>query len=84
MKHCQLAVQVAQLEGHKTALVAHMTSAEDSCARCIQELKALKASWCRTCIKNVNLYKRIFELQKALNPGLPCDFCSSSLDLRVL
>ncbi len=35
----------------------------------MDQLKALKEKWCGTCVENVKLYKKIFELRKALNPG---------------
>lgn len=46
-----------------------MGSVEDCCSQLTAQLKALKQAWCSTCIENVKLYKKIFELRKALNPG---------------
>lgn len=64
-----LTVQVTKLEAHREALLSHMHSAEDCCAQLLEELKTLKNKWCATCVENVKLYKNIFELRKALNPG---------------
>jgi len=61
--------QVVQLEAHKTALGARMGSVEDCCSQLTAQLKTLKQAWCSSCIENVKLYKKIFELRKALNPG---------------
>ena len=47
----------------------HMHNVEDCCAQLMEQLKALKEKWCATCVENVKLYKKIFELCKALNPG---------------
>jgi len=46
-----------------------MHNVEDCCAQLMEQLKALKEKWCATCVENVKLYKKIFELRKALNPG---------------
>lgn len=61
--------QVVELEAHKAALMGHMHSVEDCCAQLMEQLKALKEKWCATCVENVKLYKKIFELRKALHPG---------------
>jgi len=60
---------VAKLEAHKAGLSSHMHNVEDCCAQLMEQLKALKEKWCATCVENVKLYKKIFELRKALNPG---------------
>ena len=62
-------MQVTKLEAHREALVSHMHGAEDSCAQLVDQVKTLKDKWCTTCVENVKLYKKIFELRKALNPG---------------
>lgn len=62
-------VQVIKLEAHKAELIGHMHRVEDCCAQLMQHLKVLKEKWCATCVENVKLYKKIFELRKALNPG---------------
>ena len=62
-------VQVTKLEAHREALLSHMHNAEGCCAQLMEELKTLKNKWCATCVENVKLYKNIFELRKALNPG---------------
>lgn len=64
-----LNVQVTKLEAHREALLSHMHGAEECCAQLMEELKTLKHKWCATCVENVKLYKNIFELRKALNPG---------------
>ncbi len=61
--------QVTKLEAHKAGLVSHMHNVEDCCAQLMEQLKALKQKWCATCVENVKLYKKIFELRKALDPG---------------
>lgn len=61
--------KVIKLEAHKAELVGHMHRVEDCCAQLMQHLKVLKEKWCATCVENVKLYKKIFELRKALNPG---------------
>lgn len=63
-------VQMTQLEARNTALVSHMHAMEDCCIKLIGELKSAKETWCETCVDNVKLYKKIFELRKALNPGM--------------
>ncbi len=60
---------MAKLEAHKAGLSSHMHNVEDCCAQLMEQLKALKEKWCATCVENVKLYKKIFELRKALNPG---------------
>lgn len=67
-----LTVQVTKLEAHRQALLSHMHSAEDCCAQLVEGLKTLKNKWCAMCVENVKLYKNIFELRKALNPGKLC------------
>lgn len=57
------------MEAHKAGLSSHMHNVEDCCAQLMEQLKALKEKWCGTCVENVKLYKKIFELRKALNPG---------------
>ncbi len=57
------------MEAHKAGLMSHMHNVEDCCAQLMEQLKALKEKWCATCVENVKLYKKIFELRKALNPG---------------
>lgn len=49
-----------------------MGSVEGCCAQLVQQLNAFKERWCATCVENVKLYKKIFELRKALNPGWLC------------
>ena len=61
--------QVIQLEAHKAALATRMATVEDSCYQLTAQLNAMKQAWCSACIENVKLYKKIFELRKALNPG---------------
>ena len=69
-------LQVAQLEAHKVALVNHMHSMEACCGQLTVQLKDLKQKWCATCVENVKLYRKIFELRKALNPGTVCSTCN--------
>ena len=64
-----MTVQVTKLEAHRQALMSHMHSVEEYCAQLTQQLATLKEKWCATCVENVKLYKKIFELRKALNPG---------------
>lgn len=64
-----LILQVTRLEAHREALMSHMHSAENCCAELVEQVKTLKDKWCATCVENVKLYKKIFELRKALNPG---------------
>ena len=64
-----LTLQVTKLEAHREALMSHMHKAEECCAQLVEQVKALKDKWCATCVENVKLYKKIFELRKALNPG---------------
>ncbi|KAL0046703.1 hypothetical protein WJX82_007873 [Trebouxia sp. C0006] len=73
--------QVAKLEAHKAGLLSHMHNVEDCCAQLMDQLKALKEKWCGTCVENVKLYKKIFELRKALNPGLESSKLAASLVL---
>ncbi len=54
-----------------------MHSVEDCCAQLMEQLKCLKEKWCATCVENVKLYKKIFELRKALNPGERCQQLAS-------
>ena len=58
-----------ELEAHEQALMSHTHSVEECCAELMQQLATLKEKWCATCIENVKLFKKIFELRKALNPG---------------
>ena len=71
----QNVLQVAQLEAHKAALVNHMHSMETCCGQLTSQLKDLKQKWCATCVENVKLYRKIFELRKALNPGRSSRHC---------
>lgn len=49
--------------------MTHMHSMEVCCGQLTSQLKELKKKWCATCVENVKLYRKIFELRKALNPG---------------
>ena len=49
----------------------HTHHVEECCAQLIKQLTTLRDKWCATCVENVKLYKKIFELRKALNPGRP-------------
>lgn len=60
---------MTKLEAHREALMSQMHSAEECCAQLVEQVKTLKEKWCATCVENVKLYKKIFELHKALNPG---------------
>ncbi|DBA68742.1 TPA: hypothetical protein ACH3X2_013438 [Trebouxia sp. C0005] len=73
--------QVTKLEAHKAGLLSHMHNVEDCCAQLMEQLKALKEKWCATCVENVKLYKRIFELRKALNPGTESSQLAAQLAL---
>lgn len=73
--------QVAKLEAHKAGLMSHMHSVEDCCAQLMEQLKALKEKWSATCVENVKLYKKIFELRKALNPGTDSSQLAAQLAL---
>ncbi|DBA80836.1 hypothetical protein WJX77_004822 [Trebouxia sp. C0004] len=74
--------QVTKLEAHKAGLMSHMQSVEDCCAQLVEQLKALKQKWCATCVENVKLYKKIFELRKALNPGADSSHLAAQLALH--
>lgn len=78
-----LTLQVTKLEAHREALTSHMHSAEDCCAQLVEQVKTLKDKWCATCVENVKLYKKIFELRKALNPGRTLPSNSSTLSDAV-
>lgn len=78
----QMSEQVAQLEAHKAALVDHMHSMETCCGQLTSQLKDLKQKWCATCVENVKLYRKIFELRKALNPGTADSQLASRLALE--
>ena len=73
-------LQVLQMQVQNAEQVARMAAVEECCAQLIEQLKTSKQQWCQTCVENVKLYKKIFELRKALNPGalrqlLRCEAC---------